>query len=200
MESGDVHSGLVHEPAASRLIADGQARVLVDLRTPAAVAQAIGALTLNAAVFARADRRPRDRDLAAFARAVLAAEQRIATAAADDLAARLPKRIAGDDFAARLESMRRIYLPDGLVTADQLRETLALIRAHQPLPATSECPRRRSCSTSSPCAGPSAPRRGADCHPEGGQQPGRLLQRQADDVAEGSLEPGHQRAARPWMA
>jgi NitT/TauT family transport system substrate-binding protein len=140
VESGDVHSGLVHEPAASRLIADGQARVLVDLRTPAAVAQALGAQTLNAAVFARADRRPRDRDLGAFGRAVLAAEQRIATAAPDDLAARLPKRIAGDDFAVRLESMRRIYLPDGLVTADQLRETLALIRAHQPLPATSRVP------------------------------------------------------------
>jgi NitT/TauT family transport system substrate-binding protein len=140
VESGDVHSGLVHEPAASRLIADGQARVLVDLRTPAAVSQALGVLTLNAAVFARADRRPRDRDLGAFGRAVLAAEQRIATAAPDDLAARLPKRIAGDDFAVRLESMRRIYLPDGLVTADQLRETLALIRAHQPLPATSRVP------------------------------------------------------------
>jgi len=140
VESGDVHSGLVHEPAASRLIADGQARVLVDLRTPAAVAQALGAQTLNAAVFARADRRPRDRDLGAFGRAVLAAEQRIATAAPDDLAARLPKRIAGDDFAVRVESMRRIYLPDGLVTADQLRETLALIRAHQPLPATSRVP------------------------------------------------------------
>jgi NitT/TauT family transport system substrate-binding protein len=140
VESGDVHSGLVHEPAASRLIADGQARVLVDLRTPAAVAQAIGTQTVNAAVFARADRRPRDRDLGAFARAVLAAEQRIAVATPDDLAARLPKRIGGDDFPARLESTRRIYLPDGLVTADQLRETLALIRAHQPLPATSRVP------------------------------------------------------------
>jgi len=31
-------------------------------------------------------------------------------------------------------------MPDGLVTADQLRETLALIRAHQPLPATSRVP------------------------------------------------------------
>ncbi len=140
VESGDVHSGLVHEPAASRLIADGQARVLVDLRSPAAVAQAIGTSTVNAAVFARADRRPRDRDLGAFARAVLAAEQRIAAAKADDLATRLPKRIGADDFATRLEATRAIYLPDGLVTADQLRETLALIRAHQPLPVTSRVP------------------------------------------------------------
>jgi NitT/TauT family transport system substrate-binding protein len=140
VESGDVHSGLVHEPAASRLLADGHARVLVDLRTPAVVAQAIGTPTVNAAVFARADRRPRDRDLGAFARAVLAAEQRIGAATADDLAARLDKRIGADDFAARLEATRGIYLADGLVTADQLRETLALIRAHQPLPATSRVP------------------------------------------------------------
>ena len=117
MESGDVHSGLVHEPAASRLVSDGQARVLVDLRTPAAVAQAIGTLTVNAGVFARADRRPRDRDLTAFARAVLAAEARIATAPADELAGHLPRRAAGDDVVTRLEGARQIYLPDGLVTA-----------------------------------------------------------------------------------
>lgn len=140
VESGDVHSGLVPEPAASRLLADGRARLLADLRTPAAVAQAIGTPTLNAAVFARADRRPRDRDLGAFARAVLAAEERIGTAGAEALSARLPRRIADDDFPDRLEATRRIYLADGLVTADQLRETLALIRAHHPLPAASRVP------------------------------------------------------------
>jgi NitT/TauT family transport system substrate-binding protein len=142
VESGDVHSGLVGEPAASRLVADGHARVLVDLRTPAGVAQAIGTPTVNAAVFVRTDRRPRDRDLGAFARAVLAAEQRIATAKPDELAARLPRRITvpADEFAARLETTRRVYLSDGLVTVDQVRETLALIRAYQPLPVTSRVP------------------------------------------------------------
>jgi NitT/TauT family transport system substrate-binding protein len=142
VQSGDVHSGLVHEPAASRLLADGQARVLVDLRTPDAVAQAVGTPTVSAAVFARADRRPRDRDLGAFARAVLAAEKRIATAAPGELAARLSRRITTptDEFTTRLEATRRIYLADGLVTADQLRATLALIRAHQPLPVASRVP------------------------------------------------------------
>ena len=142
VETGDVHSGLVPEPAASRLVADGHARVLVDLRTPAAVARAIGTPTVNAAVFARADRRPRDSDLGAFARAVLAAEQRIATAKPDELAARLPKRITlpADEFAARLETTREIYLSDGLVTSDQVRETLALIRAYQPLSVTGRVP------------------------------------------------------------
>jgi NitT/TauT family transport system substrate-binding protein len=142
VESGDVHSGLVHEPWASRLIADGQARVLVDLRTPATVAQALGGPTLNAGVFARADRRPRDRDLSGLARALLAAEARIASAKPDELAALLSRRVVGpsEEFAARLEATRRIYLPDGMVTADQIRDTLALLRAHQPFPVTSRVP------------------------------------------------------------
>ena len=142
VETGDVHAGLVPEPFASRLLADGRARLLVDLRTPAAVAQALGGPTVNAAVFARADRRPRDRDLAAFARAVLAAEQQIASAPPAELAAKLGKRVAGsgDDFAERLESTRAIYLDGGLVTAEQVKQTMALIRAHQPLPATSRVP------------------------------------------------------------
>jgi NitT/TauT family transport system substrate-binding protein len=142
VETGDVHAGLVPEPFASRLVADGRARVLVDLRTPAAVTQALGGPTVNAAVFARADRRPRDRDLAAFARAVLAAEQQIASAPAAELAAKLGKRVAGssDDFAERLEGTRAIFLEGGLVTAEQVKQTMALIRAHQPLPATSRVP------------------------------------------------------------
>jgi hypothetical protein len=112
----------------------------VDLRTPAAVVRAIGTPTVHAAVFARADRRPRDRDLGAFARAVLAAEQRIATAPADELTVRSPGGVTTGDFAARLEATRQIYLSDGLVTVDQIRETLALIRAHKPLPVTSRVP------------------------------------------------------------
>ena len=104
--------------------------------------QALGSPTVNAAVFARADRRPRDRELAAFARAVLAAEQRIATAPPEELADTLDKRVVGarDDFAARLESARALYLPGGVVSAEQVKQTFALIRMHQPLPVTSRVP------------------------------------------------------------
>jgi NitT/TauT family transport system substrate-binding protein len=142
VEGGDVHAGLVPEPFASRLLAEGRATALVDLRTPAGVTQAYGGATVNAAIFARADRRPRDPNLTAFARAVLAAEQRIATATVDELLARLPKRVTTptEEFAARLESIRVLYLPDGMVTSDQLRESIALARAHQPLPATARVP------------------------------------------------------------
>jgi NitT/TauT family transport system substrate-binding protein len=142
VETGDVHGALVREPAASRLIAAGQARVLVDLRTPAAVRQALGVTTVNAAVFMRADRPLRERDLAAFKRAVLAAENRIATETAAVLSERLPATVtvSADDFEVRVWSTRTLYLPDGVVSAEQVEQTFTLIRAHLPLPATSRVP------------------------------------------------------------
>ena len=159
VDSGEVHSGLVPEPFASRLVADGRARVLVDLRTPAAVTQALGAPTVNAAVFVRKDRRPRDRDLAAFARAVLAAEQQLASLPPEDLAEKLSKRAVGpgEDVATRLEATREMYLAGGLVSAEQVKQTMALIRAHQPLPATSRVPSPEELLHLEPLRGLSAP-------------------------------------------
>jgi NitT/TauT family transport system substrate-binding protein len=143
VETGDVHAALVREPSASRLLAAGQAQLLVDLRTAAAVKQALGDGTVNAAVFMRADRPLRDRDVAAFTRAVLAAEQRIATSAASALAEHLPTSITvpPDEFEARLASCRDLYVPDGAVTLEQVRQTLSVIRAHLPLPATARVPK-----------------------------------------------------------
>ncbi|HEU5321416.1 MAG TPA: hypothetical protein VFX28_11470, partial [Methylomirabilota bacterium] len=135
VESGDVHVAVVPEPHASRLLADGRATLLADLRTPAAVSRTLGAPTLNAAVFTRADRPPAEAALTAFARALLAAERLLGGAPAPVVAARLPARVTapGDEFRARLEAGRRLYLADGLVTAAQMQETLALIRANLPL-------------------------------------------------------------------
>jgi ABC-type nitrate/sulfonate/bicarbonate transport system substrate-binding protein len=143
METGDVHAGLVHEPQATRLLASSQALMLADLRTPGAVKDALGVLTVNAAVFMRADRRVPDRQLQAFARAVLAAQRRIAVATPQALAARLTTSVTlpADDFEARLAATRDGYLVDGLVSVEQLQETLALIRAHHPLAATARLPR-----------------------------------------------------------
>ncbi len=142
VETGDVHGALVREPSVSRLLASGHAHLVVDLRTPAAVSRALGAVTVNAAVFMRADRLVRDRQLAAFNRAVLAAERRIATATAAALAERLPPAVTlpTEDFDTRLESCRALYLADGVVTVEQIRETLTLIRAHLPVPVTARVP------------------------------------------------------------
>lgn len=143
MDSGEVHAGLVEEPAASRLLAEGRARLIADFRTPAAVAAALGRRTVNAAVFVRADRRPPDAALTSFSRALLAARARIQAATAEELAPKLPSRVVGaeNDFESRLETTRTSALPDGLVSTDAVEQTVAIIRAHTPLPAALRIPR-----------------------------------------------------------
>lgn len=141
IDTGEVHAALVPEPLATRLIADRRATLLTDLRTPEAVTAALGSPTVHGALFARADRRPRDDDLVRLARALLAAERRIRQAPADALAARLPTRVGrGDDFETRLATTRGIYLADGLVSPQQVEQTITLIRAHTPLPAALRLP------------------------------------------------------------
>ena len=143
IDSGDVHVALVPEPAASQLINQGRAKLLADFRTPGAAASILGSATVNAAVFTRADRRPPDRDLAALIRAIRKAEQRILTADARELAGRLPTRVVGGsaDFEARLVASRGLYLADGQVSTEQLAQTIAIIRAHTPLPRSVKIPK-----------------------------------------------------------
>jgi len=144
IDSGEVHVALVQEPMATQLLGQGRAKLLADFRTPRAAAATLGAATVNAAVFARADRRPPDRALSALVRALRKAEQRIQTAEAKELAGRLPTRVVGGDseeFEARLAASRTLYLPDGVVSADQVQQTIAIIRAHTPLPQSVRIPR-----------------------------------------------------------
>jgi NitT/TauT family transport system substrate-binding protein len=143
VETGDVQAGMVAEPAASRLIAEHRAVMLADLRTPAAVERALGTATVNAGVFVRADRRPADRDLAALVRALVEAERLIATADAEALAAKLPRVVVGNvaEFERRLEAARTLYVPEGSVTVRQVRESIALVRAHMPFSPGLRIPR-----------------------------------------------------------
>lgn len=142
MDAGDVHAGIVPEPAASRLVKEGRASRLVALTSPRAVVEALGAPTVNAAVFVRPDRRPGDRDLAAFARAVVAAERLIARESPSALGTRLPRAVVGpgDEFERRVEATHGMYLPNGLVAPDAVSHTIEMIRAHLPLPQSLRVP------------------------------------------------------------
>ncbi len=164
LEKGDVQAGIVDEPAASRLVAENHAVILGDLRTPAAVERALGVPTLNAGVFMRADRKVADGDLAALARALIDAERLIATAAAEALAARLPRASVGvpEVFERRIETTRNLYLPEGTASVVQVRESIAIIRAHMPLSPTLKIPRPEDLITAPalkrPATGPSPSR------------------------------------------
>jgi NitT/TauT family transport system substrate-binding protein len=142
IERGDVQAGLVHEPLASQLLAGGRVILLADLRSPDAVRQELGGLTVNAAVFVRRDRRPPDRVLTAFARAVIAAQHRLVSASPQALAERLPGSVVGlpDEFARRVEASRKLYLADTIVEPEQAGRTIEMIRTRLPLAATSRTP------------------------------------------------------------
>jgi NitT/TauT family transport system substrate-binding protein len=143
LQKGEIQAGIVEEPAAGRLVAERQAVVLEDLRTPAAVERALGVGTVNAALFMRADRKLSERDVAALGRALRDAERRVATASAEALAARLPRVVVGipDEFAERVEAARGLYLRDGAVTVSQVRESIAIVRAHMPFSPSLRIPR-----------------------------------------------------------
>lgn len=161
LERGEIQVGLVDEPAASRLIADGQATLLADFRTPPAVARALGGPgSVNAAVFVRGFRRPSDADLAAFGRALLAAEERIATGKSNDLAATLARSVVGtlDEFGRRLDATRSLYLPGGRVAPADVRQTIELIGARLPFRTGLRPPRPENLLHLSPLT-PAVPRR-----------------------------------------
>lgn len=143
VESGAVSAAVLGDPWASRLIADGTATALADLRTRRAAEQWLGSATVHAAMFVRADSKLVPADLTRLSRALLRAETRIREASPGELAAKLPEAVVGnaEDFALRLDGARDSFLPDGRVTADMLAASIALARDRIVLPAKVRLPR-----------------------------------------------------------
>jgi NitT/TauT family transport system substrate-binding protein len=136
LTSGELHAALVPDAVANQLLAERRATLLADLRTPAAAQRVLGFPTVSAAIFVRADRRPGERELAAFTRAILAAEERLAAGGVTALKARLPKHVVGvgDEFDTRVLQARTLYLPDGRVGEEQLEMSSTFLRDQLPLP------------------------------------------------------------------
>ena len=141
--SGGIAAAIVGDPYATRLIEDGQAVALVDFRKRDAGPRWLGSPTVHAAIFARADTRLGPAELKPLARALLRALARIQTATPEELRATLTPAAAGfpSDFAARLLGAREIYLPDGWVSRDALKASVALVRNRSPIPAKVSVPR-----------------------------------------------------------
>lgn len=137
LASGDLQAAVVPDTLANDLVVDRRATLLADLRTPAAAQRALGFPTVSAAVFVRGERRPGERELAAFTRAILSAEERLAAGRASELAKRLPRSVVGtaEDFEARVQQARGLYLPDGRVSEEQLEMTVLFLRDSLPLPS-----------------------------------------------------------------
>ena len=144
LDAGEVHAGLLPDPWASRLVEDGKATILADFRRRDEAARWLGGPTVHAALFVRPDRPPKAADLTALARALLRAVRRVETAPSEELLGRLPGRVVGlkEDFVARLEGAREIYLPGGWVRHESLQLSLAQIRNRAPFPKGVSVPRR----------------------------------------------------------
>lgn len=144
LETGEVHAGLLPDPWASRLVVDGKAIILADFRRRDEAARWLGGPTVHAALFVSADRSPAEAALTAFLRAMLRAVRRVETAPPEELLARLPARSVSlrEDFVARLEGARQIYLPGGWVRHETIQLSVAQIRNRAPLPKSVSVPRR----------------------------------------------------------
>lgn len=144
LEAGEVAAAVLGEPHVSRLIDEGKATVLVDLRTAAAAAAALGGPTVNAALFVRSGLELEPATLQKLRAALQAAVARLGSAEPAALRATLPPALLGSptDFAARLRGARDLYLPEGRVSPEMLERSIELVEARAPLPARIRLPRK----------------------------------------------------------
>jgi NitT/TauT family transport system substrate-binding protein len=142
LEQGEVAAGVMADPWVTRLVEERAVSVLADLRARSDAARWLGAETVHAALFVRADGRPDDQELMALSRALFRAVAKVTEAPAEALASVLPSSVTGQagDFALRLAGARQSYLPRGQVTEDMLKASLTQARERSPLPAAVKLP------------------------------------------------------------
>ena len=119
MRHGKIAAGMTTEPTASRLIAGGQARLLVDLRTPEATQKALGGIYPFACLYVRTDWLAGHKEQAQkLANALVKALRFIGTHTAAQVAAELPDDyFAGDKslYVHSLAQAKSMFTPDGVM-------------------------------------------------------------------------------------
>jgi NitT/TauT family transport system substrate-binding protein len=142
--AGEIVAGVIGDPWATRLVRDGLATPVIDLRQPAEAARRLGGETLHAAVFVPGESAMPQASLDALARALLRASRRVRAAPPEALAAGLAASVTGadDDFALRLAGARSVFIPDGVVMPEALEASLELLQDRARLPAAVRLPGR----------------------------------------------------------
>ena len=142
LAAGEVDAAVLADPWASRLVQEGRAAVLADLRQPGGAERWIKASGVHAAVFVAGNGRLGERELVPVARALLRAMQQVKTASPGELAAGLGPAAAGEegDLALRVEGVRGVLVPDGLVTEAALEAGIELALARAKLPVVVKLP------------------------------------------------------------
>jgi NitT/TauT family transport system substrate-binding protein len=142
LEQGEVAAAVMADPWVTRLVDEKIATILVDLRTRSDAARWLGAETVHAALFLRADAAVGAQDLVALAKALLRAVARVSDTPAEALAAGLPASVIGQpgDFTLRVASAQQSYLPRGRVTEGMLKASLRQARERAEMPAAVKLP------------------------------------------------------------
>ena len=114
---GAIRAGMTTEPTASRLLAAGRARVLVDLRTPEDTVRALGGLYPSACLYMETSWVNRNRGtVQKLVTALAKALHYIQNHTASELAAHVPPEFYGGDRAAYVKALahsKAIFIPDG---------------------------------------------------------------------------------------
>jgi NitT/TauT family transport system substrate-binding protein len=120
------------EPTASKLLKSGEARLLIDLRTPAQATAALGGTYPAACLYMSAPWINAHRDeVQRLVNALVKALRFIASHSAQDIAAQLPAAyFAGDRalYVSTLQQSKSMFTTDGIMPADGPANVLRVMR------------------------------------------------------------------------
>jgi len=139
---GEVAAAVMADPSITRMVEDGTASILVDMRRRADAARWLGAETVHAALFVRPASTLGEPELTGLVRALLRGVARVTEATPEALLAVLPASVtvSPEAFRARLEGSRQSFLPGGLVTTEVLTASIEQARDRTPFPAALKLP------------------------------------------------------------
>ncbi len=116
LRQGRIDAGLTSEPTVSRLLQAGDARLLVDLRTPQSTEQVLGGVYPGACLYLSTRWSASHRaEVQRLVNALVLALRYIATHSAEEIAAQLPAEHLGDKalFVAALRDSKAMFTADG---------------------------------------------------------------------------------------
>lgn len=131
MSSGAIGAGMTTEPTASRLLASGKARVLVDLRTPEDTARALGGPYPASCLYMQTAWVNRHKpEVQKLVNALVKALRYIQGHTAAEIAAHVPADYYGQDKAIYIRALARskpIFIPDGRMPANGPANVLRIL-------------------------------------------------------------------------
>ena len=132
LRTGRIDVGMTTEPTLSRLLKSGEARLLVDLRTPGTAAGELGGLYPAACLYMSTPWISTHRDeVQRLVNALVKSLRYIATHSAQDIAAQLPPSyMAGDRalYVSTLQQSKAMFTPDGVMPAGGPANVLRVMR------------------------------------------------------------------------